>query len=95
MPTPPLPATRGEPENGVASPTRFHRWRLAKGWSQTQCGDLIGWGVQEINRVETGRRQLGPASKVKLAAALGARVIDLFEPRPRRPYRRRQKSRRA
>lgn len=61
-------------------PSRFRAWRIAAGWTEAEVAGLTGLSDSMISRVETGTRQLSPATKVRVARALGARVDDLFDP---------------
>lgn len=46
--------------------------------SQTSLADLAGCSQQTVSRIEKGEQATSDRLKVRLAAALGAKVGDLF-----------------
>jgi transcriptional regulator with XRE-family HTH domain len=60
--------------------TRLRAWRIQRGWSLQQFGDLTGLSPGMVSRVERGLRNPSPAIKVRISQALGIRVRDLFDP---------------
>ena len=55
------------------------RLRMERGLTQTQLAELIGCPQQTITRWETGQRNPGMKSLVKLARALECTLDDLVE----------------
>lgn len=59
--------------------TRLHEWRKARGWSFDELSGITGVSASMLSRVESGKRQLAPDTRVLVARRLGAKVSDLFE----------------
>ena len=55
------------------------RLRIERGLTQTQLAGLVGCPQQTITRWETGQRNPGMKSLVKLARALGCTLDELVE----------------
>jgi transcriptional regulator with XRE-family HTH domain len=62
----------------MQKPTRLAEWCAAQGWTLTDAAGLTGYSLSYLSLVARGKRQLGPAAKVRVAKRLGARVSDLF-----------------
>lgn len=62
--------------------SRFKRWRLEHGLSQSEVADLTGLDKSMVSTLERGIRGLRPATKVRVARRLGARISDLFDVDP-------------
>ncbi|SRR5579871_162032 len=56
-----------------------HRWRTRAGLSQRELAAHVGTSRQTLNAIEAGRTVPGTALALRLGAALGARVEDLFQ----------------
>lgn len=69
-----MPRTAPRQTNG--SP--IARLRMERGLTQAQLAERVGVALQQISRWETGGRNPGAKSLVKLAAALGCRIEDLL-----------------
>jgi transcriptional regulator with XRE-family HTH domain len=63
---------------GTIHPLR--RWRLKQGWSGYELADIAGISTAMVSMIETGERNPGPTTKIRIARALGVRVRDLFPP---------------
>ena len=57
---------------------KVSEWCEARGWTLTDAAGLTGYSVSYLSLVARGKREVGPAAKVRIARALGARVSDLF-----------------
>jgi transcriptional regulator with XRE-family HTH domain len=59
---------------------RIAELRLAKGFTQEQVAEALGIAVQNFRRIERGRQNLTIKTMAAIAAAIGVRVIDFFQP---------------
>ncbi|WP_300611042.1 helix-turn-helix transcriptional regulator [Trebonia sp.] len=62
----------------MQEPNRLAEWCAAQGWTLTDVAGLTGYSLSYMSLVARGKRELGPAAKVRIAKRLGARVSDLF-----------------
>jgi transcriptional regulator with XRE-family HTH domain len=69
-------------EGATVHPLR--RWRLKQGFSGYELADLAGISTAMVSMIETGEREPGSATKVRIARALGVRVREIW-PRPDEP----------
>ena len=58
---------------------RIKQLREQAGLSQTKLAEIAGVTPQAISMIESGERNIVTKTADKLAAALGVRLIDLFE----------------
>ena len=58
---------------------RIRELREAAGMTQVELSNLSGVSQEHISRLENGRHNINAKTADKLAAALGVRLIDLFE----------------
>jgi transcriptional regulator with XRE-family HTH domain len=68
----------GRPE----PPSRLRLWRTEQGWSLDDLSGLTGLSTAMLSLVERRKREMAPATKVRVARRLGVRVSDLFEVEP-------------
>lgn len=54
------------------------RYRKRQGWTQSDLARMSGVPVSTINEIERGKRTPGVDIALKLSAALGVVVNDLF-----------------
>ncbi len=64
---------------GRKGESRLRRWRVEKGYSLQEIGDIVGLDRTMLSLVERGQRQLLPRNRILFARRLGVRVQDLFE----------------
>lgn len=64
----------------MSEPNRLAEWCAAQGWTLTDAAGLTGYSLSYMSLVARGKREVGPAAKVRIAKRLGARVSDLFPP---------------
>jgi transcriptional regulator with XRE-family HTH domain len=65
----------------IPGTSRIHplrRYRLQQGWTGYELADVAGISTAMISMIETGERTPGPATKIRIARALGVRVRDVF-----------------
>lgn len=62
----------------MAEQNRLVEWCEARGWTLTDAAGLSGYSLSYLSLAARGKRPLGPAAKVRIARALGARVAELF-----------------
>ncbi|MCX7700327.1 MAG: helix-turn-helix domain-containing protein [Gemmataceae bacterium] len=67
---------KSQPTNQV----RHHRQQ--RGWSQAELAELAGISRTAVSAIEMGRLVPSVAAALRLAAAFGCTVEDLFSPRP-------------
>lgn len=53
--------------------------RMERGLTQKELAELVGCYPKDISRWETGERNPGSKSLIKLAAVLGCQITDLLE----------------
>lgn len=53
--------------------------RMERGLTQKELAELVGCYPKDISRWETGERNPGSKSLIKLAAALNCKITDLIE----------------
>ena len=58
---------------------RIKELREAAGMTQIELSEKSGVSQEHISRLENGRHNINTKTADKLAAALGVRLIDLFE----------------
>ena len=58
---------------------RFTELRLAKGWTQEECGEQLGLSLKYVQKLESGKRNLRVDTLVNLAKLYSVPVADLFE----------------
>jgi transcriptional regulator with XRE-family HTH domain len=68
------------PTQGSTAVHPLRRWRLQQGFSGYELADLAGISTAMVSMIETGDRDPGPATKVRIARALGVRVRDIWPP---------------
>ena len=61
---------------------RLRQWRVDNGLSLRELSDLTGLSVSGLSRLERGKRQPRPLTRVKIARRLGVTVGELFEVEP-------------
>jgi transcriptional regulator with XRE-family HTH domain len=59
---------------------RVAELREARGWTQSELGERLGIALKGVQRIEHGKMNLTLRSLVRIAAALGSAVPDLFVP---------------
>jgi len=62
--------------------SKLRTWRLGHGLSLDETSGLSGLSEASMSRIERGIQSASPATKVRIARALGASVADLFDPEP-------------
>jgi transcriptional regulator with XRE-family HTH domain len=65
---------------GTTAVHPLRRWRLRQGFSGYELADLAGISTAMVSMIETRERDPGPATKVRIARALGVRVRDIWPP---------------
>lgn len=58
---------------------RIKELREGLGMTQIELSNLSGVSQEHISRLENGRQGINSKTADKLAAALGVRLVDLFE----------------
>jgi transcriptional regulator with XRE-family HTH domain len=59
-------------------PSALREWRVCHDLKLPEVSDLTGYSVSYLSLVERGMRVPPPATKVRIARGLGAKVRDLF-----------------
>ncbi len=62
--------------------SKLRTWRVGRGMKLDETSGLSGVSEASMSRIERGIQSASPATKVRIARALGASVAELFEPEP-------------
>lgn len=62
--------------------TKFQKWLVNEGFNIEDVADLTGLSSSYLSMIASGRREIGPALKKKIASRLRCRIRDLWEPPP-------------
>ena len=64
----------------VSVGARIRLTRKMRGWSQQALAEAIGVSFQQVQKYESGANRVSASMLVRIAAALGVPVADLFGP---------------
>lgn len=72
-------AMRGRPKSApISHENRLYELRLRAGLTQARLGDAVGCTGQQVQKLESGRRQITQAMAHRLAKVLGVTVGEIY-----------------
>lgn len=68
-----MPRSKSQrPVAQVFPPGEFLREELeARGWTQTDLAEILGWPLQAVNAIINGKKEITPETAIALGAAFG------------------------